>query len=355
MEIIFTKENHWLAKWDNFVQTEDKASHLLLSDWNKSFESYGFEYEVCILLDNDSICGGFVGVIAKVSLFKFYIVPFGPIVSLGFEHKLDNLIEKVPKRAMSFHCCYCHITIPFSEIKNKHVLNIRPSLPALNEANDGHLFKYVYSSSGLNWKGFDNIANEENLLNSFKSNIRRDIRSSIRKGLNSKILITESEIKLGYDLCLENAKINNYSIRDWSSFKETLLKMISNKTAKFIAAYKEEELKGVVFLVRSGNYYTYILGGTKKEKPDLLVGHFLQWEAIKMSFEEKLSGYNISLGGSVGVLNLKNSYIDDQIIFQESKYYWILKPFYFKLYLFFEKHLKNHKKTIAKFLSIVKR
>ena len=66
MNIIFTKDNDWLVKWDQFVLSENKASHLLLSDWNKSFESYGFDFEVCILLDNDSICGGFVGCSSRI-------------------------------------------------------------------------------------------------------------------------------------------------------------------------------------------------------------------------------------------------------------------------------------------------
>ena len=43
--------------------------------------------------------------------------------------------------------------------------------------------------------------------------------------------------RFAYNLCLENAKSNNYSLRDWNSFKTTILSLIENGSGKFIAAY----------------------------------------------------------------------------------------------------------------------
>lgn len=355
MDVVFSKDKIWLEKWDNYVLNEDRASHLLLSDWNKSFGSYGFDFEICLLVDNNKIIGGFSAVIAKTLFIKFYIVPFGPIVSLGFENELDKLIQKVTERAMFFKSCYCHITLPNNTIPNPHVFAKLPELSALKNAKNGHLFKYVYSSNGMNWKSVSEFENEEALLNSFKASVRRYIRSSERKGLTLRFLSIESEIKRGYDLCLLNAHTNNYSLRDWNSFKGTLQIMIASKKAKFLAAYHHDTIKGAALIVKAGNYYTYILGGTIKEKPDFLAGHFLHWQAIKLAHQEKLSGYNISLGGSDGVVNLKNSYADYQLFFENSKFHWILKPFYFKSYLLLEKRLKRNKKLVSKLLKFIKK
>ncbi len=355
MELLFTKDVEWLKKWDAYILKENRGSHLLLSDWNKSFHSYGFDFEVCICLEDTKIVGGFVAVIAKAFVFKFYIVPFGPIVSSGYENQLDTLISNVSYRAKKYYCCYCHITLPYSTIVNAHVFNNLPELPALKNAKEGHFFKFVYSSNGLNWVDFNNATDEESLINCFKVNMRRNIRSSERKELELKYLITEDELKLGYDLCLENAKNNNYSLREWSSFKETLKNMVANGSAKFLGAFHGNIIKGATFIIKSGNYYTYILGGTVKEKPDLLAGHFLQWQAIKLSFVEGLSGYNISLGGSSGVVQLKNNYADKQLIFEKSKYHWVLKPNYFKVYLLLEKKLKSNRKIVSRILSTLKK
>ena len=74
-----------------------------------------------------------------------------------------------------------------------------------------------------------------------------------------------------------------------------------------------------------------------------------------MAYNEKLSGYNISLGGSKGVVSLKESYADTQLYFKEGQYHWILRPLQFKLFLLVEKHFKKHKKTISKLLSFFKK
>ena len=99
IKIISSNDGEWLKKWDDFVINENISSHLMLSDWNKSFKSYGFDVEVAILLDDNSIIGGFAAVIAKAIFFKFSVVPFGPIVSGVSILHLNSLIENVKERA----------------------------------------------------------------------------------------------------------------------------------------------------------------------------------------------------------------------------------------------------------------
>ena len=354
MEFIFTKDKHWLKKWDNFVQTNDKGSHLILSDWLRSYESYNFDFEVCLCIENDSIIGGYGAVIAKVLFFKFYIVPYGPIVEKGYENDLNSLIDNVPKRAKKLKTCYSHITLPFSSIFNSHTYTDFPQLDSLKSANEGHKFKYVYSSNGLNWvdlKGFD----VETKMMSLKSSVRRNSKNSYRKGLDFEEMGTKEKIKEGYQLFAENSKTSNYSIREWVEIKKCLFDLLEKDVLKMLGVYKNKELKGAILLLESGNYFTYILGGSKKEIPDLRTGDFLQWEAIKMSIENGFDGYNISLGGSKGVIEFKNSFNTEQILFENSKFHWILNPFIFKMYLVFDKHIKPYKKRISQILSIVKK
>lgn len=354
MTILITKDIDWLNKWDDFVLNENHGSHLLLSEWNKSFTVYGFDFEICMLLDNQKIVGGFASIIAKVAFFKFYIVPFGPIVSAKYESNLDDLIDKVKKQAHFYSCCYAHISLPFSMQKNEHSYLPDSKLRSLINAKKGQLFKYIYSTNGINWKSVREFETEEALIKSFRASVRRYIRSSQRKGLELKFLVNEADIKKGYNLCLDNAKKNGYSLREWNTFKNTIMSLVEKGQAKFIVAVFDNQIKGAAFIIKSGNYYTYILGGTVKEKPDFLAGHFLHYAAIKLAYDEKLSGYNISLGGSTGVVSLKSSYADEQIYYKLGHYHWVLRPYYFKFYLFFEKHLKSHKKTISKLLSRMK-
>lgn len=350
MEIIYTKDPAWLDKWDDFVQTNDTGSHLVLSDWVSSYRSYGFDAEYGLCLDNGDIAGGFAAIIAKVAFFKFYIVPYGPIVSNGSTELLHKLTLLVPERAKHFGAAYAHVALPIGRHENCHFI---PQQLAV-QAAEGHHFPYVYSSNGLNWIDLKN-ATEDSLLERFKSSTRRDIRAAMRKEMEVVFLETDAQVKTGYDLCLANAASNGYVLRDWASFGTTLLSLVGKGTAKFIGVYKDNDLKGAILLVKAGNFYTYILGGTKKEKPDLLPGHLLQWEAIRLSLREGLDGYNISLGGSEGVMAFKDSFATEHLLFEQSRYHWVLRPTLFRSYRFFDKRMKPYKKTIARWLSILKR
>lgn len=356
MEIFFTKEPEWLQKWDDFQNSNSIGSHLQLSDWLDSYNSYGFDFEVCMVIENNKIIGGFGAVIAKMFFFKFYIVSYGPIV-INDSNLLNDLIQKVEYRAKELKTCYCQVNLPFAkngfEINDFYGKNL--VLNNLKPFKSGQLFKYVFPLNGYNWLDLKKYEDSESLLLDFKSSVRRDIRSSIRKGLEVRFLTSEIDVKQAYDLCLENASRANYYIRDWEAFKQTILNLIVKGNAKFLAAYKEDEMKGAIFLIKSGNFYTYILGGTKKEKPDLLVGHFLQWEAIKLSIHEKCRGYNLSLGGSYGVKEFKSSFNTVSIFFENGKYYKVIDSFLFSCFLFFNKHLKSHKNRIAKGLAFFKK
>lgn len=356
MEIFFTKDKKWIDKWDNWIDSNQRGSHLLFSDWLKSYKNYGFDFELVIALKDGLIIGGFGAVIAKMSFFKFYIVPHGPIALDNNILVLDKLIAAVSQGAKKNKACYAQINLPLSsnDLITSHSMVLNNDLDSLKLFKKGHFFKYVFSLNGLNWIDLRGFQDEDLLLSSFKTSVRRDIRSSCRKGLDLAYLKDIELIKQAYKICEENARKNNYAIRSWSDFGETIINLIQKNRANFIAAYKDGALKGAILLVKSGGYYTYILGGTVKEKPDLLVGHFLQWEALKLSLKENCNGYNISLGGSKGVQEFKNSFNTENIFFENSKYNQIINPYLFAVFSLFEKYLKPYKSQIAKFIAVFK-
>lgn len=353
MKIIFTKEACWLEKWDKFVSENEHGSHLLLSDWLNSYKSYGFDFELQLCLENEQIIGGYGAVIAKFLMFKFYIVPYGPIVLKEDKTILKHLIKNISIRAKELKTCYCQITVPsFFEVETN---SNQISFFEKHHFRKGNRFKYVFSFVGLNWLDLKKYLKTEDILSDFKSSVRRDIRSAERKQVVISYASDQSEIKLAYEICLENAKKANYALRDWQDIKETIFALIEKGAGKFIVGTKDNEIKGAIFLIKTGGYYSYIFGGSKKEKPDLLVGHLLQWEAIKLSFLENCNGYNLSLGGSKGVQEFKNGFNTKQLVAEDSKYYIINRPILFSLFNFIEKYLKPYKSRIAKILASVKK
>lgn len=355
MEIFFTKDIKWLEKWDEFVFLNDRGSHLIFSDWLQSYESYGFDFEIGICLDNGKIIGGFGAIIAKVFFFKFYILPHGPIFLDNFENNLSFLLKKIRLRAKEINCCYLQYSLPFSENNNiksyTYDLNLKKEIGILEKK--GSLFKYIYSSYGINWLNFDQAETSDELLKRFTVQTRRNINLAYRKKIEIAYPVTEEDCKIAYNLIEKNAKSGNYSVRAFKDFRKTILSLIDKKRAFLLTISVNNEIKGAAFVVNCGNYLSYISGGTNKDELGSNVGYAIHWELIKKSYDFGYKGYNISMGGSLGVQNFKSKFLAKSISFEDPHYYLILKPIYFKIYLFVEKYFKPYKSQISKILSFL--
>lgn len=348
-----TKEDSWLKQWDVFVMTHLKGNHLQYSHWIQSYLSYGFDYEIGLAVQDDKIIGGYAAVIAQKIGFKFYCISNGPLFEEAIPNLAEDLIVMAKKSAQEKKCCCLQVSVSAaSQSSHQHIYPATVLDPIFKEGAFGKPFPFVFSANGLNWVDFEGVTIKEEFLQShIKTNVRRDIRSALRKEICVKAVTGSDEIEKAYRVFENNAKQHGYSIRAWSDFKETLMGLISTGTGVLLGAYHEQVLKGAVFLVKAGGYFTYIMGGTLKEKPDLLMGELLQWKALELSFDEHCNGYNISLGGSKGVVNFKNKFSPEVYSYQNNSYYWVLKPIPFKIYQKLYFYLKKYKPIIAKLIS----
>lgn len=349
MKFFFTKDKIWLAKWDEFLQQENRSSHLLYSDWLASYKSYGFDFEVFIIEKNQKIIGGFGAVIAKSSLFKFYSIPHGPILEKEFEDELDTILNTIKQRAKELKCCYVQYSLPVSNISEiqKQTYSSESITALKNLGKKGNLFKYVYSSYGINWIDFNTTNLPDELLLQFSVQVRRNINLAYKNNAVIEYATTESDCRTAYFLIEENARVAGYAVRSFDDFKDTILNLISKEMAFFITASVDGEIKGSAFFVRCGNNLTYISGGTKKEKPDLKIGYLLHWEIIKKAYQLGYRGYNISMGGSKGVVEFKSKFNTKSILFDSPHYHVVLRPILFKVYLILNSIFVKNKKTVS--------
>ncbi|PNQ72088.1 hypothetical protein C1T31_13360 [Hanstruepera neustonica] len=356
MEFIFTKERRWLELWDLFVLDNPKGSHLILSSWLASYDSYGFDYEVGVIVKNGVIVGGCGIVIPKFFVFKFYIIPHGPLFSDDYEVDDGYFFGSLEQRARARGCCYIQISAPLSTNKKITTFSYESNVGTRIEKfyKPGKFFQYVYASYGLNWVDFGTHCSAEDFLNGLTPKVRRNIRMPYNKGAEAIFVKDEASIAKGYELIIENAKTGNYQVRPFEAFKETILDLINKEQAYFVVCKVDGIPKAAGFFVETKGFITNIMGGVLREKPDIKLGYMLQWELIKKSFEKGFSGYNISMGGSLGVQDFKSKFGAEAIFYDEPHYHLILNPIYFRLFKFFDKYMKPHKGKISKLLSYLK-
>src|SRR5690606_4163775 len=104
------------------------------------------------------------------------------------------------------------------------------------------------------------------------------------------------------------------------------------------------------FSFRNSNYLVYLFGGTKRMKPDTKAGYLIHASNIKMSIEQGMPGYNISMGGSEGVRDFKSKFGSEEIYFENPHYYGVHNIFLFNVFQVLDKQLKKHKGLISKYL-----
>ena len=356
MKLFFTKEQEWLDRWDAFLLTENHGSHLIYSDWLKSYESYGFDFEVLIVLKKDKVIGGFGAIIAKKLFFKFYIIPHGPVVTSGYERQISSLVAQIKIRAKKYNCCYAQFSLPISQEKivEKQVYNHSMITSDFPEVFSGKKFKYIYCSYGINWVSFYDSLSPDDFIEKMSVQVRRNIKLAYKNSPEITFAKSDDECEKAYKLIEENAKNGNYSVRSYSDFKKTFLSLLNTDKCYFIVAKINGEIKGVGFFVKCGNYITYISGGTSKEKPDLKLGYLIHWEAIKISMRLGYGGYNISMGGSPGVIVFKSKFNTKTIYFEEPHHFMILNPFVFNLFKLLNIVVAKNKSYFNKLWSTIK-
>jgi len=357
VEWLWTKDREWYDKWDSFNNSTLRGHYLQLSDWLFSYHNFGFDTELLIGLENGEICIGYGIVKAKFLFFKFYVINCGPIVKEGYEKYLEDAIVLFLEKSRKEGACYCHISLPVLKEGSFPF-----ALPNDVLKNDGIFFSgkiglpfaFISSSKGFGWIDLPPISEEERLAKFTNPITRKNIRISLRRGLTIVEAATPDQIREAYRAIELNANERGYSIRNWDELKNCLVNLHKKGFAELAMAYKDNECKGAFFFIKVNKRYTEIMGGTKKEYPDIKVGSFLKWHILTKSMKEGLPGYDITIGGSLGVQEFKLSFDPTIIEFIEGRH-WVLSQFKYKIYNTLYPFLRRNKRAISSFIKIIKK
>jgi lipid II:glycine glycyltransferase (peptidoglycan interpeptide bridge formation enzyme) len=353
---FFTKEQQWLDKWDEFLQKSNRGLYNQLSDWIKSYQVYGFDYGFYLLTNNEKIVGGCGFVIAKFSFFKFLIVPCGPVIEPEFESQIDSLIIGLKDYAQKKGCCYFQINLPLIKTvssANVYTLTSIAKNSIFYSGIEGTKFKYVIPLFGMRNIDLEGKSLEE-VIQNYNSNHKRKSKKIKEYDFQFQFVSNEDEIAKAYQCFVLNAEDKGYPIRSFDSIKNTLKIYLDKDFAKIGICKYNNQIIGAIYVMKCGNRLIYINGGILKEYQNLPVSIFLHNQIISYSLSKNYSVYDISVGGSSGVIRFKEGFGSHLIEFENSRY-WIIKPTLFSFYNAIEKKLRNHKQIISKLLFIIKK
>ena len=349
MDFFFTKEQNWLSKWDAFLQETERGLYNQLSDWIKSYQVYGFDFNFLIATENDKIVGGCGIVIAQFSFFKFFCVPSGPVIEVGHENILDVFILELKKEAQKTKCCYFQISLPYCDDNanfSNYNLENSSSESDYFKGLEGIAFKYVIPLQGMRLVDLRGENSYETIWKNYSSNNKRNLNKTKLLDLEFKFVTSSNQIEEAYNCFALNAIEKGYPLRSYKSIAATLLAYVDKDYAKIAGCFLEGKIVGALYVMNCGKRLTYINGGVLKEFQHLNISNFMHDKMIQYSIENGLKSYDLSVGGSKGVIKFKESFGSELFLYVPTRH-WILNPVRFKLFLWIEKYLKPHKSKIA--------
>ncbi|NVK53267.1 MAG: peptidoglycan bridge formation glycyltransferase FemA/FemB family protein [Flavobacteriaceae bacterium] len=302
---IWTKDPHWINQWDLIQKESPNGMFTQTSSWLGSYKEYGIDFELLLKVENDQIKAGFGNLIFKIGPFLGYICPWGPF--LKTEENLEESIDVFLVRAKKLKAFSAQINPPIFNDNNEFWEHSLSSY----QFKKGNIFRKIYLPQDFNLidlKEEGSFKSDIQLLKSFSENAKRNIKAGLKIQIEMLEAKTPEEIRTAYTCFESNAEREGYSIRNWSDIKESLIEGVAKTNYQILMAKHEGEVLGAIWTANGGCMKSYIMGGVDRSKGDLKLGHLLQWFSIKSAIELGFNFYNISVGGSDGVVRFKKSF-----------------------------------------------
>lgn len=350
------KDVEGMAAWDRFLMASPRGHPLVLSTWLRSFQAYGFRFDVMVARSERTgqILGGLGIILLGIRGFGAALIPIGPIVVPGHTALPRALVSSAIDYAKSRHAFLMQIQFPISTSIPHESLLTRAELPEDARGRGGILIRLGAAARQLLWielpETSDDLVWEQSLLDSFAKNTRRDIRKALRLPTQITEATSAEEIREGYAVIQRNGGQLGYATRAWSAIGPTLVDQVHCGHAIMLVARFDGCAVGAHYGGLAGRRWTYLMGGTARMTPDLLVGHRLHWEALRKARALGLHGYDLGPDGSEGVLQFKMGFRPTRIPLVEPVHFVLGSTRYRAMRAVYPA-IARRKASVARFLS----
>jgi lipid II:glycine glycyltransferase (peptidoglycan interpeptide bridge formation enzyme) len=284
---------------------------------------------------------------------KFVTLPMGPIIDAGYESICTTLLSEALAYCKSINAFLFQLKIPFAKgISDAAVLSTI-SIPRNSAHRFGFPLDVMAVPNHMLWIDYQKLPSddeewESQMLRSFSSSRRRNIRIAIDNGLSVHQPTTEAELKEAYALVELNGQEQGYSTRNWQEFGPTLIEQVKRGQARVLTASYGKTLLGTHYGVLAGRRWSYLMGGTVRTEKDYKAGAFLHWQAMKAAHALGLRGYDLTSWGSPGVAEFKKGFRPTPIEF-DTPHHFVLAPLRFFAFMKAYPLLRKHKSIVTRY------
>ena len=272
----------------NFLQTHPKTNFMQSPEWAKVKTEWKNEF-IVVKDNNDKIKGTMSILLRKVPVINRYIMyaPRGFVCDVHDKQTLKELTEKATEIAKKYKAFIFRLDPDILQ-SDEEFQNIIKELgyktkKKIKNINQVIQPKYVFR---LNVKN----KTEEELLKSFESKTRYNIRLATRKGVTTRVG-TRKDLEIFYNIMKTTGSRDDFFIRPIEYFQKIYDSMGPKHVRLIIAEYEGEPIAAVLPILY-GNKVWYLYGGSSNKHRNLMPNYLLQWEMIKWALENKCDWYD---------------------------------------------------------------
>ena len=327
---VITKEN--AEDFDRYVTASPQASFMQMSSWADVKNNWKWRGIVCKDADG-AICGTIAVLIRKVPVlpYSLFYCPRGPVCDLHNKEVFTTLLDALKELGKEYHCC---------DIKMDPDVGVdddefRKFVTDLGFKLMGNTMSFETAQPRFVFRLDVKDKTEEEVIASFHSKTRYNIRLSVRKGVTVEIKGPEAAEEF-HKIMIETGDRDDFGIRSADYFKRMVTAM--GEDARIYMAYFEGKAIAGSLAIRCGNKVWYLYGASSNENRNVMPNYLVQWSMIQWAIESGceiydfrgVSGFLDESNPLYGIYRFKKGFNGDLVEFM-GEMDLILKPFGYKI------------------------
>lgn len=306
------------SEYEEFVKSHPKGTITQSARWAKVKKNWKHDIVVS-RSSNGEIKGGMLILTKSIPILGYSLLysPRGPVCNYDDHHTLADLMQGVKQIRKKRHG-YLFKTDPYilSEDQN-HItqftemgFNFTPNLKDFETVQSRHNYMLL---------DIDKMSKEE-LLKSFHSKWRYNIRLAARKGVVCKVCGKEALADF-YLLYRETAQRDNFAPRALIYFAN-MMDALGDYCRLYMCYYNNMPVSGAICTQFAGKT-CYIYGASTAQHRNVMPNYLMQWEMIQWALDNHCSVYDfqgipVDLSGNSsthGVYRFKHGFRGKEMLF----------------------------------------
>ena len=208
----------------------------------------------------------------------FLYCPRGPVCDPTDHESLKDLLQGLEELAHRYHAYTCKLDPPIDETDSRAVYALRAAGLGFTPWQPDDVTIQCRNNYVLDIDG----RSEEELLGSFKSKCRYNIRLANRKGVTCKVYGKE-RLSDFCSLMEETKERDGFDMRTEGYFAR-MMDSLGEHCRLYLCEYQGQALSGAI-CVQYGGRTTYLYGASTSVHREVMPNYLMQWEMIRWAVE----------------------------------------------------------------------